>query len=130
MAKSNKGTATRASGRVVLQEGEALTNGDSSNHWGNNDGQRHSSGDHQVPLVVGDIFALVAVVDLTEGSRVSVSVGPTNQLVTADQNQPAQGSCKQNKTVDVYFGKSPQPQYKPEGFSLTCLMWCTRQVNV
>lgn len=61
--------ATKASGGVVLQEGEALTNGDGSNHWGNNDGQRHSSGDHQVPLVVGDIFALVAVVDLTETSR-------------------------------------------------------------
>lgn len=51
---------------VKAKEGEALTNGDGSNHWGNNDGEGHSSSNHQVPFVVGDIFAFVAVVDLRE----------------------------------------------------------------
>lgn len=55
---------------MKTRRGGPLTNGDRSNHGGDNDGERHSSGDHQVPLVVGDVFAFVAVVDLTERSRV------------------------------------------------------------
>lgn len=51
---------------MVLKEGEALTNSDCSNHRGNKDGERHSSSNHQVPFVIGDVFAFVAVVDLRE----------------------------------------------------------------
>lgn len=54
---------------MVLKEGEALTNSDCSNHRGNKDGERHSSSNHQVPFVIGDIFAFVAVVDLRERER-------------------------------------------------------------
>lgn len=44
-----------------------LTDSDCSYHRRHNDGERDPTGDHQVPLVVGNIFAFVAVVDLTEG---------------------------------------------------------------
>lgn len=45
---------------------DRLTDSDCSHHWRHNDGEGDSTGDHQVPLVVGDIFAFVAVVNLTE----------------------------------------------------------------
>lgn len=47
-----------------------LTDSNCSHHWGHDDGEGHSAGDHQVPLVVGDVFAFIAVVDLMEGRRV------------------------------------------------------------
>lgn len=53
----------RKGGDVAL----GLTDSNCSHHRGHDDRQSHSAGDHQVPLVVGDVFALVAVVDLTEG---------------------------------------------------------------
>lgn len=43
-----------------------LTDSDCSHHWGHDDRECHSTSDHQVPLVVGDIFAFIAVMDLTE----------------------------------------------------------------
>lgn len=46
-----------------------LTDSHCSHHRGHDDGESHSAGDHQVPLVVGDVFAFVAVVDLMEGRR-------------------------------------------------------------
>lgn len=43
-----------------------LTDSDCSHHWRHNDRESHSTSDHQVPLVVGNIFAFIAVMDLTE----------------------------------------------------------------
>lgn len=48
----------------------ALTDSNCSHHGGHDDGESDSAGDHQVPLMVGDVFAFVAVVDLMEGRRV------------------------------------------------------------
>lgn len=33
-------------------------------HRRDDHGQSHTAGDHQVPLVLGDVFAFVAIVDL------------------------------------------------------------------
>lgn len=45
---------------------DRLTDSDCSHHWRHNDRESHSTSDHQVPLVVGNIFAFIAVMDLTE----------------------------------------------------------------
>lgn len=48
------------------KEETRLTNGDCSHHRRHDDGQSHSTGDHQVPLVVGHIFSFIAVMYLME----------------------------------------------------------------
>lgn len=48
--------------------GELLTDSDCCHHWRHNHRKSDSTGDHKVPLVLGDIFALIAVMDLQEGS--------------------------------------------------------------
>lgn len=45
---------------------DRLTDSDCSHHWRHDDRESHSTSDHQVPLVVGDIFAFITVMDLTE----------------------------------------------------------------
>lgn len=60
---------------------DRLTDGDRSYHWGHDDRERHPAGDHQVPLVVGDVLALIAVVDLTERREaVRVTVKQRKQI--------------------------------------------------
>lgn len=67
--------------------------------------------------MVGDIFAFVAVVDLTE-RRI-----PHKQLMTADHSQPVQSRFyrvfKQYKKKEMCaFYKNPQTQHKPEDLDL------------
>lgn len=62
----------RERGRRQGRLEDRLTDSDCSHHWRHNDRESHSTSDHQVPLVVGNIFAFVAVMDLREkGSNVS-----------------------------------------------------------
>lgn len=53
--------------------GGRLTDSDCSYDWRHDDGERHPTGDHQVPLVVGNIFAFVAVVDLKDTVRLQLN---------------------------------------------------------
>lgn len=62
---------------------ERLTDSDCSHHWRHDDRESHSTSDHQVPLVVGDIFAFVAVMDLTERrGALSQSEGEETSVLT------------------------------------------------
>lgn len=45
---------------------DRLTDSDCGHHWRHDDGECHSTSNHQVPLVVGDIFAFITVMDLRE----------------------------------------------------------------
>ena len=56
----------RRRGRSWERLENRLTDGDCSYHWRHNDRECHPTSNHQVPLVVGNIFALIAVMDLTE----------------------------------------------------------------
>lgn len=73
----SRGTKTKT--KREEEEGErledGLTDSDCSHHWRHNNRECHSTSDHQVPLMVGNIFAFIAVMDLQQkGSNVSHSV--------------------------------------------------------
>lgn len=65
-SRGTDGETKRKRKEVGEEEEDRLTDSDCSHHWRHNDGERHSTSDDQVPLVVGDVFAFVAVMDLTE----------------------------------------------------------------
>lgn len=43
-----------------------LTNSNSSNHWRHNDRQSHATGYDKVPLVLGDVFPFITIMNLNQ----------------------------------------------------------------
>lgn len=56
-----------------------LTDSDCSHHWGHNSRESHSTSNHQVPLVVGNIFAFIAVMDLTGERKTRIHTVQTGE---------------------------------------------------
>lgn len=68
--KISREKRTRELGGCRLEH--RLTDSDCSHYWRHDDRQSHPTSDHQVPLVVGNIFAFVAIMDLRETSGTNV----------------------------------------------------------